>query len=307
MSITRPRGEQIVFSSSKTGDHSLDAYLEACEKGSVPLYDMISQAFTTSGEFRTDIYEFRESPDFAGRIQIRVSLTINPLATWTDITETNLQSYLDTTAADAATATAKAAIATTKAAEAAASAASAAADETLATAAAATVTTNLPIMNNAIAQAASINFPTPTAADIGNFISVAAGGTSLEFKKAEGGSKPYFLPATNLDTYMVKKYEVVHNNFTPTNSWQIIEDATLHIIDLTSIDEDGNYVEASKTVANNFLFYDDLTLMADATLTISASGTVQGIAGVTGLAGSVAASVVAGVMTQAQLITSGAI
>lgn len=304
MSITRPRGEQIVFSSSKTGDHSLDSYLEACEQGTVTLYDMITQVFTSSGQFRTDIYEFRESPTHAGRLQIRINPVFDPLSEWVDATTSDFQSYLTTTANDASTSTAQATIATTKAAEAAASATSAAADEALATTAAATVTDNLPTMNQAISNAQSINFPTPTAADVGTFISVAAGGTSLEFKKAEGGSKLYVLPPTNVDTYMVKEFEVVPNNFTPAITWQIIEDATLYVTDLTSIDTDGNYIEASKTISNNFLFYDDLTLMADATLTLS--GTIQGIAGVTGLAGSVASGVVAGVMTQAQLITSGA-
>ena len=310
MSITRPRGEQIVFSSSKTGDHSLDTYLEGCEKGTKTIGDLLDQIFSDDGQFSSDIYQFRENPSFAGRLQVRINPTIDPLSDWSDATQTDLQTHITSTTASASLATDKAAIATTKAAEAAASALSAATSEGLATSASNSVTTNLPAINQAIANAASINFPTPTAADYGQFISVAEGGGALIFKASAGGSQPYIITPTSPESYMVKAYEVVPNNFTPTLTWQVITDATLHISDLASINSDGNYIESTKTITDNFLFYDDLTLAADANLTISGSGVVQGIAGSTGivgLSGSESNSILASVMTQAQLITSGAI
>ena len=58
--ITRPDGEQILFRSSKTGEHSLDQYLEDAEFGERPLADILQGVFdVTTGNVRQGIVEFR--------------------------------------------------------------------------------------------------------------------------------------------------------------------------------------------------------------------------------------------------------
>jgi pyruvate/2-oxoglutarate dehydrogenase complex dihydrolipoamide acyltransferase (E2) component len=52
--ITRPDTDQIVFRSSKTGEHVLDAYLEGAERGTRTLGQMMADLFDTSGAVRTD-------------------------------------------------------------------------------------------------------------------------------------------------------------------------------------------------------------------------------------------------------------
>ncbi len=47
--ITRATGEQVRFISALTGDHVLDAYLEACEKGGRTLYDLLDDLFNPDG------------------------------------------------------------------------------------------------------------------------------------------------------------------------------------------------------------------------------------------------------------------
>lgn len=121
------------------------------------------------------------------------------------------------------------------------------------------------------------------------------------------GVSRYLTPNATVANYMVKAYEVVPNNFTPSGTWQCVDSATLHIVDIASIDISEEYLETSTTISTNHLFYDTLNIMADATITITSTGAVQGIAGVTGLADSVATDVTASVITQAQLITSGVI
>jgi len=121
------------------------------------------------------------------------------------------------------------------------------------------------------------------------------------------GVSQYLTPNATVANYMVKAYEVAPNNFTPSDTWQCVDSATLHIVDIASIDISGEYLETSTTISTNHLFYDTLNIMADATITITSTGTVQGIAGVTGLEDSVATDVTASVITQAQLITSGVI
>jgi len=278
MSITRPRGEQLLFSSRKTGDHSLDTYLEACEKGTKTIGDMLDQIFGDNGQFSSDIYEFRENPSFAGRLQVRINTTIDPLSDWAD--------------------------ATTKAAEAAASAASAATSEGLATTASNSVNTNLPAINQAIANAASINFPTPTALDFGKFLSVAEGGGAIIFKKAEGGSKPYVISPTSPATYIVKKLEFVTNNFTPSDKWQVASHGVLWVSDLATIVSDGNYIEATKTISSTHLFYDDLQIMDGITVTLS--GTAQGVSLPAG-SSAAGSSTVDTVRSRAELYFFGAI
>jgi len=302
MSITRPRGEQIVFSSSKTGDHVLDNYLEACERNNVSLYDMLDQAWDNTGQFRTDIYEFRESPTAAGRLQIRINPNIDPLSDWADATTTDLQQYIDTTSTQAATATTQAGIATTKAAEAAASASAAATDATTADDAATLVTSKMPTINNAISLTQSINFPSPSINDLGKYLRVNNDGTGLEFKAGPKGGGDYVLADSTLASYVVKTLEFSPNNLAPSGTWQVATDAVLYVTDLTSIDEDSNYLEETQTISNNFFFYKTLTVMADATITVS--GTIQGVSLPAGVA---AAGSVDRVRSRAELYFFGAI
>jgi hypothetical protein len=70
MSRTRPTGEQIRFLSQYTGDHILDDYMEAAEKGGRTLPDMLADIFDAStGVFRGDIFQFRVSN---GNLEVRV-------------------------------------------------------------------------------------------------------------------------------------------------------------------------------------------------------------------------------------------
>jgi hypothetical protein len=46
---TRPFGEDVVFRSSTTGEHNIDVYLEAAERGGKTLGELIVQAFDSSG------------------------------------------------------------------------------------------------------------------------------------------------------------------------------------------------------------------------------------------------------------------
>ena len=85
MGITRPTGEQLRFRSQFTGDHVLDTYLEASEKGNRQLSDLLDDLFDSSGVFRAANFEFRfdEATD---KIQFRVGNFANSTTGWTDLT-----------------------------------------------------------------------------------------------------------------------------------------------------------------------------------------------------------------------------
>ena len=85
MGITRPTGEQLRFRSQFTGDHVLDTYLEASEKGNRQLSDLLDDLFDSSGVFRAANFEFRfdEATD---KIQFRAGNFASSTAGWTDIT-----------------------------------------------------------------------------------------------------------------------------------------------------------------------------------------------------------------------------
>jgi hypothetical protein len=88
MTETRPIGEQLRFNSSKTGSHNLDAYLEAAERGTRTLADLLSDMWSpTTGQFRTDLYQFRFNST-AGLLQFRVGDYVDPNAGWINITGT---------------------------------------------------------------------------------------------------------------------------------------------------------------------------------------------------------------------------
>ena len=113
MSITRPIGEQLTFKSAKTGDHILDTYLEAVERGTRTLSEIIDEIIDSSGNLRTDIFEFREAPLAAdgtrsGILQARVGTFIDDSEGWTNVSSANFATFVtDCQAAQAAAETAE--------------------------------------------------------------------------------------------------------------------------------------------------------------------------------------------------------
>lgn len=99
MSITRPIGEQLTFKSAKTGDHILDTYLEAVERGTRTLSEIIDELIDSSGNLRTDIFEFREAPLAAdgtrsGILQARVGTFIDDSEGWTNVSSANFATFV---------------------------------------------------------------------------------------------------------------------------------------------------------------------------------------------------------------------
>jgi len=98
MSITRPVGEQLTFKSAKTGDHVLDTYLEAVERGTRTLADIVDELVDSSGDLRTDIFQFRETPIAdgvrTGIIQARVGTYVDANAGWTNISSANFATFV---------------------------------------------------------------------------------------------------------------------------------------------------------------------------------------------------------------------
>lgn len=61
--ITRPKTTQVMFRSRRTGNHVLDDYLEACEKGDRPLSDLLSQILVeATGDLNPDALQLRVDP-----------------------------------------------------------------------------------------------------------------------------------------------------------------------------------------------------------------------------------------------------
>lgn len=80
---TRPTGEQLRFRSQSTGDHILDAYLEAAERGGRTLPDMLADIFDSgTGIFRTDLFEFRMDDD---QLQFRVGDFPDETSGWQNV------------------------------------------------------------------------------------------------------------------------------------------------------------------------------------------------------------------------------
>ena len=98
MSITRPVGEQLTFKSAKTGDHVLDTYLEAVERGTRTLADIVDELVDSTGDLRTDIFQFRETPAVngvsSGILQARVGTFVDANAGWANITSTNFATFV---------------------------------------------------------------------------------------------------------------------------------------------------------------------------------------------------------------------
>lgn len=84
MAETRPTGEQLRFMSAATGEHILDAYLEAAEKGGRTVPDMLADIYdATTGLFRTDLFEFRVATD--QKLQFRVGDFADTTTGWRDV------------------------------------------------------------------------------------------------------------------------------------------------------------------------------------------------------------------------------
>lgn len=62
MAFTKPKSEQLEFRSSKTGAHSLDTYLEACEKGDITLPALLDKIFSSTGSLNPTALQFRVDP-----------------------------------------------------------------------------------------------------------------------------------------------------------------------------------------------------------------------------------------------------
>jgi hypothetical protein len=59
MAITRPKSEQLEFRSVHTGQHILDTYLEACEKGEITLPALLDKIFDSNGALNPTALQFR--------------------------------------------------------------------------------------------------------------------------------------------------------------------------------------------------------------------------------------------------------
>ena len=86
MAITRPTGDQLRFNSSVNGEIILDAYLEAAEMGGRTLGDLMADIFDSNGDYRSDLFEFREDPANVGHFQVRVGIYTDPNLGWVTIT-----------------------------------------------------------------------------------------------------------------------------------------------------------------------------------------------------------------------------
>ena len=94
MAITRPTGDQLRFNSSVNGEIILDAYLEAAEMGGRTLGDLMADIFDNNGDYRSDLFEFREDPANIGHFQVRVGIYTDPNLGWVTITFTNFAQYV---------------------------------------------------------------------------------------------------------------------------------------------------------------------------------------------------------------------
>lgn len=80
----KPRAEQLRFRSTKTGNHIIDAYLEAAEYGDRTLADLLADIFNADGEIRPDIYHFRVNPT-TRFMQVRIGDWATPEAGWVNV------------------------------------------------------------------------------------------------------------------------------------------------------------------------------------------------------------------------------
>tara|TARA_B100000902_G_scaffold348450_1_gene356391 strand:+ start:573 stop:1604 length:1032 start_codon:yes stop_codon:yes gene_type:complete len=76
MAFTKPTGDQIRFRSSTTGEHTLDAYLEAAEKGGRSIPDLLDDLFDSNGSLDANTFQFRVNTS-TFKLQVRVGVTGN--------------------------------------------------------------------------------------------------------------------------------------------------------------------------------------------------------------------------------------
>lgn len=117
MAETKPRSEQIRFISDETGEHLLDAYLEAAERGGLTLGALMDIIFDSSGDINPTFVQFRlvESPPGTFAFQFRTGAFVDPEAGWIAIADPVFQTMLTQTVTAKNTAVAAAATATAQA------------------------------------------------------------------------------------------------------------------------------------------------------------------------------------------------
>lgn len=81
MPETRPTGEQLRFVSAFTGEHNLDTYLEAAQKGGRNLSDLLDDLFDAGGVFKGSLFEFRVDPATL-ILQTRVGIFADSVTGW---------------------------------------------------------------------------------------------------------------------------------------------------------------------------------------------------------------------------------
>lgn len=81
MAETRVPGNQLKYQSSTTGEHVLDDYLEAAERGGRTLADLLADLFDGSGSFNSGLFEFRINPSTSD-LEYRVGTYIDPNTGW---------------------------------------------------------------------------------------------------------------------------------------------------------------------------------------------------------------------------------
>lgn len=94
MAITRPTGDQLRFNSSINGEIILDTYLEDAEMGGRTLGDLMADIFDNNGDYRSDLFQFREDPANPGMFQVRVGSFTNANTGWVTITFTDFAQYV---------------------------------------------------------------------------------------------------------------------------------------------------------------------------------------------------------------------
>lgn len=98
MSETKPTSDQVRFISANTGSHTLDTYIEACERSGVTLADMLNQIFGSDGSFLSDsTIELRIKNPGVGiyTMQYRIGDFTDPEAGWVNITPSVFEDILD--------------------------------------------------------------------------------------------------------------------------------------------------------------------------------------------------------------------
>lgn len=81
MAITRATPDQILFHSAETGDHVLDDYLEAVERGGKTIAQLFDEIYDASGNINANFIEIRVDPT-TDYLQYRVGQFVDPEAGW---------------------------------------------------------------------------------------------------------------------------------------------------------------------------------------------------------------------------------